>query len=584
MVNFCRNPKRVLGVAVGVLALFLVISRLAPWSSLFSSLIVVVLGSAFAFSATVRERIVSLLRLDPTKTAWLSQRLGIATFLGCILFLFAAMGIRSDRADLARAVAEQTANAEVAAHLRMAQDAITAERLDDAGAALIKALAVKGATNRDSIKAVQANLTAVRRVQQAISANQDVAAKCDVAEINLAKGEPDAAARDLDSALHVPFATELDRPVKLLAVVREAQEKHLYQAAIAAIEEGQFDNAETKLRDYLKNPITQDRDSAEKYLRAIEVAQSHAKARAIVKSLTTDELATLRKSSKLPAGIDPGPEMKQLSEALVIHLTDVADAEQRWEEAQQKRADSATAAVMATAMEGEFGTFTVERERLLRTDPSSDTSSISLRQRQQIYSQVETLRDNPPELAEIKHKYDTSRAQEDALKHAEANDSLIQEALEMLCAKNMISRSQLDAITWEGDFRQWVPRGKQSSHSASSKKGSSPAASASQKLEQDVDAFRRRLERTGIIGSVVAEVSVSNTLTNKHRVVITVTRAWHAELYQERLQAAQNLWKIWATLHAPSELDIARIKLQDLNGNEVGGSRVIAGSAIWVNK
>ncbi len=53
---------------------------------------------------------------------------------------------------------------------------------------------------------------------------------------------------------------------------------------------------------------------------------------------------------------------------------------------------------------------------------------------------------------------------------------------------------------------------------------------------------------------------------------------------QERLQAAQALWQMWVKIVRPKQPDHARIKLVDLLGNEVGGSRALGGSLIWVQE
>jgi len=66
--------------------------------------------------------------------------------------------------------------------------------------------------------------------------------------------------------------------------------------------------------------------------------------------------------------------------------------------------------------------------------------------------------------------------------------------------------------------------------------------------------------------------------------VITVPNAFHRLHYQERLQAAQLLWQMWVTALKPKNADHARIKLVDRLGNEVGGSRALGGSLIWVQE
>jgi len=69
-------------------------------------------------------------------------------------------------------------------------------------------------------------------------------------------------------------------------------------------------------------------------------------------------------------------------------------------------------------------------------------------------------------------------------------------------------------------------------------------------------------------------------------VKIFVDDSWHYSPKQVRLQAAQNLWDKWARISTASgragNADAARIRIVDQNGNEVGGSRVWAGSLIWV--
>lgn len=65
---------------------------------------------------------------------------------------------------------------------------------------------------------------------------------------------------------------------------------------------------------------------------------------------------------------------------------------------------------------------------------------------------------------------------------------------------------------------------------------------------------------------------------------LKVNNYWHIKPYQVRLQDAQNLWKLWAITSSPANRDLARIKIVDLNGNEVGGSRILAGSLIWVQE
>jgi hypothetical protein len=105
------------------------------------------------------------------------------------------------------------------------------------------------------------------------------------------------------------------------------------------------------------------------------------------------------------------------------------------------------------------------------------------------------------------------------------------------------------------------------------------AAAASQKSAQDnVDTFIAVLEAAGVGNALVTNVS-----TRGETATITVATGWHYQPKQVRQQSAQILWQTWAMIASPNDLDKARLKLTDSVGNEVGGSRFLAGSLIWVN-
>ena len=80
-------------------------------------------------------------------------------------------------------------------------------------------------------------------------------------------------------------------------------------------------------------------------------------------------------------------------------------------------------------------------------------------------------------------------------------------------------------------------------------------------------------------GTLVASTSLEN-----HTMTFVMNNDWHLIPYQTRLQTAQNFWEGWAKVDRAESVDVSRIKLVDQNGNEVGGSRVFAGSLIWVQQ
>lgn len=99
------------------------------------------------------------------------------------------------------------------------------------------------------------------------------------------------------------------------------------------------------------------------------------------------------------------------------------------------------------------------------------------------------------------------------------------------------------------------------------------------KLKADLDGFMAALKAAGIDKSIIDRCSAEDD-----KLTIVVANAWHFQPYQIRLQAAQNLWNLWAKLRSPNDLDKARIELTDYNGNSAGGSRWLAGALIWVKK
>jgi RNA polymerase subunit RPABC4/transcription elongation factor Spt4 len=118
------------------------------------------------------------------------------------------------------------------------------------------------------------------------------------------------------------------------------------------------------------------------------------------------------------------------------------------------------------------------------------------------------------------------------------------------------------------------------------KKRSTPSSSPPPAPVVTQDDVKRKLDAyTAVIEA--AKLGVIDRVDVQHQsqtwtATLTVKNAWHLRHKQIRLQDAQNLWKSWAVIASPADEDKARIKLVDGNGNEVGGSRALGGSLIWV--
>lgn len=83
--------------------------------------------------------------------------------------------------------------------------------------------------------------------------------------------------------------------------------------------------------------------------------------------------------------------------------------------------------------------------------------------------------------------------------------------------------------------------------------------------------------------SIVSRVEVRRLGSSMWEAKLTMRNLWHIRHKQLRLQDAQALWRVWASIASPSKPDGARIKIVDQMGNEVGGSRILGGSLIWVD-
>lgn len=123
---------------------------------------------------------------------------------------------------------------------------------------------------------------------------------------------------------------------------------------------------------------------------------------------------------------------------------------------------------------------------------------------------------------------------------------------------------------------------------ASAKKASEQAAKdavagkAQHHLNDSVAAYKTLLEATGA-GALITGLKARYVTGDVMELTLVVSNLWHIRHKQIRLQDAQNLWEAWATLASRDAPDNARLKIEDQNGNQVGGSRWIAGSVIYVD-
>lgn len=106
------------------------------------------------------------------------------------------------------------------------------------------------------------------------------------------------------------------------------------------------------------------------------------------------------------------------------------------------------------------------------------------------------------------------------------------------------------------------------------------AASEAEKkrFDRNFDEFMKRIRDAN---AKAERTIIQRVVVKNDNATLTVENAWHLMPYQLRLQAAQNLWKAWASIASPTDPAKARISIVDINGNEVGGSGVLG---IWVQE
>ena len=104
-----------------------------------------------------------------------------------------------------------------------------------------------------------------------------------------------------------------------------------------------------------------------------------------------------------------------------------------------------------------------------------------------------------------------------------------------------------------------------------------------QRQDKITESSLAKMRRDFLTGSNAALVSAVEPGDDPYGIKVTVKNEWFLRVHQIRLQSAQNLWSEWAELRSPGDLGRAYIEIVDVNGNRVGGSDVLNGTAIKVD-
>ena len=101
-----------------------------------------------------------------------------------------------------------------------------------------------------------------------------------------------------------------------------------------------------------------------------------------------------------------------------------------------------------------------------------------------------------------------------------------------------------------------------------------PPPAAPNPLADETWTYLTALRGAGL-DSLVQQVNTSGD-----DITVSVNGTWRNQPPALQQQLAQNLWRLWAQLHSPSNPDRARITLIDAEGKRLGGSNQQVGSQV----
>lgn len=121
---------------------------------------------------------------------------------------------------------------------------------------------------------------------------------------------------------------------------------------------------------------------------------------------------------------------------------------------------------------------------------------------------------------------------------------------------------------------------------AAEAKAGADAEIAEGKARRERKVKQRDAEALDKYVSILNQAGVGNVISNVSRregtATVTVSNAWFLISKGEKKQIAQNLQSLWWKCRG-GKPDEARIKIEDVNGNDLAGSRWLGGTLIYVN-
>lgn len=203
---------------------------------------------------------------------------------------------------------------------------------------------------------------------------------------------------------------------------------------------------------------------------------------------------------------------------------------------------------------------------------------ISTDEAEKIYEKVSKAKPTEKEI-EIYETFETKL--DEAIDNASSAESIDEEAIKNEVAKQYnISTTKLDAIyILVLSNTEYQEQRKNKIAQQNIEKQAENLVENRKKILQD---YIKKLNDVGM-NQFIELVSYKYADTDECSIVIKVRNTWHYQIKQVRLQAAQNLWNLWAQdYYLEDTKDTCRMDLVDLNGNNVGGSSWLGGSIVNV--
>lgn len=282
-----RTLTKLLG---GMLLLSLVFACWLPWWAF--SVGIVLIGIGIVFGATR------------------SPKVGGGVILcGLLLFGLSIVTLRVSSAMAAQRQEKeiQLASAEVAEHVKVAQEYFDKRQFDSAEAELAKASAIPKAEGTQAIDALRGRIQQERHEAEAFSAIRDVREKVFLAKQSFDVGSLEGAEKRLHEALSIPHATETDEARELLGKVQAAladkrqklaneQVAKMAESASESFASGQLDVAEELLSAAILVKDATATQQASELLTKVHTAQADAILRTAEQSEKEKDFAGALKS------------------------------------------------------------------------------------------------------------------------------------------------------------------------------------------------------------------------------------------------------------------------------------------------